>query len=67
MMMVIGAGKPKKETEDTEAMPKKEGPSLSDMAEKKAAMGVLSAIESSDPAALSKALKAHYDACYGTE
>jgi len=67
MMMVIGAGKPgKKEAEEKEGeeMSEEASPGLSGMARKKAAKGVLSAIESGDSAALDKALKAHYDACY---
>ncbi len=65
IMMVIG--KPK--ADDAEEMGESDGqdssdsPSLSDVAGRKAAKGVLAAIEASDPGALDKALRAHYEAC----
>ncbi len=42
-----------------------DGPSLSDMAGKKAAQKVMSALEGGDAGALDKALRAHYRACQG--
>lgn len=64
MNMVIGFGKKKPPTDD-EAAPEEAAPSLSGMASRRAAKGVLAAVESGDVSALDKALRAHYAACEG--
>lgn len=50
-------------SEMSEMHGEKEGPSLSDMAGRKAASKVLAALEAGDPGMLDKALRAHYAAC----
>lgn len=50
---------------DDEGAEEEAGPSLGDMGLRRAAKGLLSAIDSGDAGAVAKALKAAYEACSG--
>ena len=67
-MFKLGGYKKGGEEEATESKDEGESPApLAGMASKKAAKGILAAIESMDPSALDAALKKHYEACHGGE